>query len=149
MPNIDSPLAGRRSISWKPKPGRAADPPLFAEAPTAEARAAREAAVTAIGTAAGVSVAEACALYQRAVPIVAKADRRDVRAIRTAVSLANCADLLNSLAVAGATVRRVARQQRDELAAELASELLPPKRGDDGQLRAAVAAILLNPPTED
>jgi hypothetical protein len=146
LPSIDSPLAGRRSISWKPKPGRAADPPLFAEAPTAEARAAREAAVTAIGNAAGVSVAEACALYQRAVPIVAKADRRDVRAIRTAVSLANCADLLNSLAVAGATVRRVARQQRDELAAEVAKELVKSPHSD---LRAAVSAVLQNPTHED
>jgi hypothetical protein len=142
---IDLARAGRRSTagaSWLP--ARVPDPPLIENAPTLQIAAERAAAVEGFTLSEAASLEDRCKLYETALPLLAKLGRDDARHMRVAVNLRSCSDLLNSLAVSGSTIRRRCAQEADELARELAAELV--KR--PGNLREAVHYLLSHPPNE-
>jgi len=146
LPSIDSPLAGRRSISWKPKQtARPADPPYIASAATAELYDLRTMLAAGVGSAAGVGVERACELIEQATPILAKLPAADRRTLALAGALRDTGNVLLGLSSAATTTARRCVQAADRVAQEMASELV--KR--PGELRNTVSYLLLHHLPED
>jgi len=122
MPVLN-PTPGSRSVSWSAKP-TVASPPWIEEAPDLPTREARERCANGISRELQTGIADACELAVEALPILDKVDRRELHLARLAAGLRDATDVLNSLAVAGASARHASAWYCREIAAEIAASVV-------------------------